>query len=442
MSGLTLTIVAALGLVVGLVAPAFAETAKDPLSADEVDARIQKHRTSQVTLTVTDAAGKPLAGAPVQVKQVRHQFLSGCNIFLLKPGDTSAEQQAYQQRFEALLNYATLPFYWGQFERQQGQPDTARLRAMAEWCSSHGITPKGHTLVYHTVVPRWLAGKTPEEVAPLMLGRIRRDVADFAGLIDIWDVVNEAVNMPYYQVDRNPLAQTVRKMGRIGLIKESFAAARAAGPRATLVLNDYDTSYQYEGLVEECLEAGTPIDVIGIQSHMHGGYWGARKVWDACEKFARFGKPLHFTEVTIHSGEQRENMPTAGFPDWATTAEGEARQAAQVAEFYRTLFSHPSVRAVTWWDFSDKGAWPAAPAGLLRKDMSAKPAYDALLKLVKGEWRTGPLDLKTDAEGKVRFRGFLGTYAVEAAGMHATADVMQAGEAALMVKVGPAAARP
>ena len=50
-----------------------------------------------------------------------------------------------------------------------------------------------------------------------------------------------------------------------------------------------------------------------------------------------------------------------------------------------------------------------APAGLLRKDMSPKPAYNVLKKLTQEDWRT-ETSLTTDANGKATFRGFYGEY--------------------------------
>jgi hypothetical protein len=47
-----------------------------------------------------------------------------------------------------------------------------------------------------------------------------------------------------------------------------------------------------------------------------------------------------------------------------------------VGWFYTLLFSHPAVAALIWWDLSDRGALPGAPAGLLREDVGFKPAYD------------------------------------------------------------------
>jgi hypothetical protein len=137
---------------------------------------------------------------------------------------------------------------------------------------------------------------------------------------------------------------------------------------------------------------------------MHGGCWPVQKIWEVCERFAKFDKPLHFTETTVVSGPKSQQ-------GWLTTPDGEKSQARQVAEFYRVLFSHPAVEAITWWDFTDQNAWQQAPAGLVRADMTPKPAYDELERLIKGKWWT-QAETTTNAEGAARFRGFLGEYEV------------------------------
>jgi len=388
------------------------EPAEQALTDERIEQRILKYRTAEVTLTIRDAAGRPLANTTVTVQQVRHKFLFGCNAYMLDACRKPADNAAYKRRFAALFNYATLPFYWGAYEPTEGQTRKQRLAAMARWCAQHGIRPKGHPLCWHIVVPKWLEDKSPDEILSLQLGRITREVTDFAGLIDTWDVVNEAVVMPNFRPP-NAISRLCRRLGRVNLIKRAFSAARKANPKVTLILNDFDTSPRYEKLIRDCIEAGVKFDVIGIQSHMHKGYWGAKRIWQICERFAKFGKPLHFTEVTILSGRLKTDDDWLGYhPGWNTTPEGERRQAQQVAELYRVLFSHPAVEAITWWDLSDQGAWQGAPAGLLRKDMSPKPAYEALKRLIKKQWWTGPLKLTTNREGRAKFRGFLGQYIV------------------------------
>jgi hypothetical protein len=145
---------------------------------------------------------------------------------------------------------------------------------------------------------------------------------------------------------------------------------------------------------------------------MHGRYWGAERAWETCERFARFGKPLHFTETTVVSGPKRDS-------GWTTTPEGEARQAKLVTEFYTVLFSHPAVEAITWWDFTDQNAWQQAPAGLLRDDMTPKPVYEQLHDLIRSKWWTTKR-AETNAAGQIDTRGFLGHYAIRAGNLKGT----------------------
>ncbi|MFI5379099.1 MAG: endo-1,4-beta-xylanase [Tepidisphaerales bacterium] len=424
------------GILAGLLI-AFASLAADDLSPDAIKERIQKHRTAEVTLTITDAAGKPLANAPVVIRQTAHKFLFGSNIFALNPADASDVQKGYQLRYTDLLNFGTLGFYWGAYERTEGNTGAARLAAMADWCNAHGIRTKGHPLCWQQVFPGWLKDRPLDDIQKLQLARITREVSGFAGKIDTWDVVNEAVSMPKYTSEPTRIPELCTKLGRLELLKQCFAAARAANPKATLLLNDYDTSAQYEKLIRECLDAGLPIDVIGIQCHQHSGVWGAKRTWDICERFAKFGKPLNFTEATITSGKIRNDVRWNGprHDDWPSTLEDEKRQEQQVVEFYTTLFSHPAVQAITWWDFSDRGAWLGAPAGLIRADMTPKPAYESLIRKIKGEWWTAEVKGTTDASGKVTFHGFLGQYKLEAAQTTGIFDVLTAGTAAAKATV-------
>jgi GH35 family endo-1,4-beta-xylanase len=182
-------------------------------------------------------------------------------------------------------------------------------------------------------------------------------------------------------------------------------------------------STAYEVLIEGCLEAGIQIDAIGIQSHMHQGYWGVEKTLKVLERFAKFGLPIHFTESTLVSGHlmppEIVDLNDYQVDEWPSTPEGEARQAREVVQHYKTLLSHPAVEAITWWGLAD-GGWLNAPSGLVRKDCSAKPAYEALSNLVKGKWWLPPTKMTTDGEGKLRFGGFLGKYALSWAGEERT----------------------
>jgi endo-1,4-beta-xylanase len=399
-----------------------------------------RHRTADAIITLT-ANGVPFADREVVVAQRNHQFLFGCTGFEFIPlaNGEPPERPVASELWLDLFNFATLPFYWGRFETVRGQPDTERLLRTARWFADRGYPVKGHPLAWHTVTADWLTDLPNADIAREQVARIRREVSGFAGLIDMWDVINEVVIMPIFDKYDNGLTRLCRELGRIPTVRMVFDAAREANPRATLLLNDFDMSAAYECLIEGVLEAGITIDALGLQSHMHQGYWGEEKTLGILERFSRYGLPIHFTETTIVSGElmppEIVDLNDFQVERWPSTPEGEARQADEVVRHYRTLLSHPSVQALTYWGFSD-GGWLGAPGGFVHADGTPKPSYEALHGLIKGEWWLKPTTMVTDAAGRLRLNGFLGEYEASVAGRPAgTFRLDRPGEAAIEVAV-------
>src|SRR4051812_5071447 len=207
--------------------------------SSSVDAEIRRHRAADVTLTIKRADGAPLANADVVVEQVSHQFLFGGNghgAIALASDELDERARCLAEDLHAkmldLFNFVTLPFYWGRFEPVPGKPDTRRLLNTAKWFVDRGCIVKGHPLCWHTVTAPWLLQLSDEQIVEAQLARIRREVTDFAGAIDAWDVINEVVIMPIFEKYDNGVSRMCRKLGRIGIIRETFAAARAANPGA------------------------------------------------------------------------------------------------------------------------------------------------------------------------------------------------------------------
>ncbi len=386
------------------------------------------HRRAKKVLRVVDSQGMPVKSTTLQLKQTNHKFLFGWGSFDFNAyfSTEDPEKKAFfKERIDIwmkLFNYGTLPFYLGGYEPVEGKPNWESRMAAATYMKEHGIKAKGHPLCWHTACANWLMEYDNSTILKKQLQRIERDVTQFKGTVDIWDVINEVVIMPVFDKYDNAITRICKEYGRVELVKKVFEEAKAANPDAMLLLNDFNTSEKYAELIDESLQAGAPIDVIGIQSHQHQGYWGAEKVHEVLDRFARFDKPIHFTENTLISGDIMPahivDLNDWQVDEWPTTPEGEERQKQELEEMYRILFEHPLVEAITGWDFTD-GMWLKAPSGIIRKDNSIKPAFTRLTELIKSEWWTDTT-ITTDENGFVPAEGFKGDYTLSAGNLAAS----------------------
>ncbi len=397
------------------------------------------HRKVNKRIRFTDANGQPLAGRDVGVRQTNHRFLFGCGAFdfipyVMQGGDFYRE---ITDSWLEIFNYGTLPFYWGGYEPEEGKTERDSRMKAAEYLKSKGVRVKGHPLCWHTACADWLMKYDNATILQKQLERIDREVSGFKGVIDMWDVINEVVIMPVFDKYDNAITRICKEKGRVGLIREVFARAHESNPEAVLLLNDFNTSVDYEILIDGCLNAGVPISAIGIQSHQHQGYWGSEKLYRVLERFSQFGLPIHFTENTLISGDIMPahivDLNDWQVEQWPSTPEGEERQAREIEEMYRILFAHPLVEAITTWDYKD-GAWLKAPSGYLREDNSRKPAYEMLKKLVKEEWWTD-ISVKTDAAGWAEVEAFKGEYRMECGDAHADVTLADDGELVLPLQM-------
>lgn len=397
------------------------------------DARIERIRKADATVKVTDRRGRNVPNARVKIEQVRHRFLFGAQILPLyqyKPEElfspaqritpplvTGERKRIFEERFKELFNFATLGFQWSFYEPRANEQNTANTERIAAWCKENDIAIKGHVLLWHQHYPKWLPNEQ-EPARAAIKNYITDTVAHYKDTIDYWDVANEQAELmsPNARRDRfdNPITQWVKQEGTFKVIGQSLEWARSANPRARLLYNDFMLNDDFERIVGDLSRNRRPLDAVGIQSHMYGADWTLEKVWQTAETYGRYGKPIHFTEVSVLSGDydradEAQNQPTQLRP---STPEGERRQADYVEKFYTLLFSHPKVEAITWWDFKDGGiTFKLRPAGLLREDLSTKPAYERLRGLIKGKWWTRA-DAVTDKRGAARLRGFMGHYRV------------------------------
>jgi len=412
-----------------------------------MDANIEKYRKSEATIYIS---GKK--DLTVNVEQVSHDFLFGMLIdtpriqlesytreYLGKRGSSEGKVEvlgkkpdsrgvyAYtiEERKNVIKDYwkdlkqrnillkrigdiANLlvinPFYWATYEPQKGKVDPLVhdfAVKLIDSCKRAGsplekVVIKGHPLVFGNWhgTPVWLP-EDYDEMLNLLERRIKREMTEFKD-INIWDVVNEPVNATAFgEIDPRG----------VEYIKKAFRWAREANPNATLVLNQTgvlrskNVREAFKRIIEELITENVPFDVIGIQGHIGGTWYDADYVYNILNEFAKYGKPIHITELDIYSKSDQPIQTRDGVTLGMWSKELQAKMLKNV---YTICYSHPSVESVNYWGLYD--TWKEGTE-LLNNDFSPKPAYNTLYELVNSTWRTNLKGLKGEVMKAGRYKG-------------------------------------
>ena len=417
-------------LVWALSVPVNLTSATEKEKVAEVESRLlkqaadgaEKFRKGDAWLTIKTREGQPLPGVKVEIRQKTHDFLFGALLFGLVShvGSDLYRVEEYKERFKALFNLGIVPFYWDFYEPTAGMPQWPSHERVIEWALANGITLKGHPLVWSNPagMPSWLYPLPVENTETLLSARVTSTVLGLAGKINIWDVVNEPVNMVSWRTAHTyppedegarykyiPIEEVVR------WIAPYYRLAHQANPQATLVLNDFyqiikpEVRQRFVNLVQQLKAEHVPIGALGIQAHEPADAWfPPEEVVKTLDHLGSLGYPLQITEFI----PQSSGKPIVG--GWREGNWSEQAQADYAEQIYRLAFGHPAVELINWWGFSDRDAWRAG-GGFVTAEYEPKPVYRRLMQMVHQEWETH-LSAITDSEGQVRFRGFYGEYEI------------------------------
>jgi len=282
---------------------------------------------------------------------------------------------------------------WQWTRRVEGKYDFASFDAIVDYATAHGMKMRGHTLFWapEKWYPEWLVkhdfGPQPQKAAEAMLvDHVRTVCRRYGTKIHSYDVVNEAVDPA-----TGGLRDTVvtRAMGGgEAMLDLMFHTAKAEAPHAELVYNDYmswergtEDETHIKGvlkLLEGFRKRGTPVDTLGIQSHIRllkdqpvaaivkesEGPW--RGFLDAV---TAMGYKLAITEFDVND----KKAPT----DVALRD----RMVADYAKAYLdVMFSYPQLREMLAWGMVDKYSWLTGFDPRADKQMTRGCPYDAGFK--------------------------------------------------------------
>ena len=386
---------------------------------------IEKYRKGDFVLKM-DAPD----GTPVTVRQRKHAFLFGSTVFMLGSFEEDWKEDVYKEKFAHIFNQGVVPFYWSDLEPTEGHVRFGResepiyrrppVDVCLDFCREYEISPKGHCLVWNHFVPKWLAPYSEAERREILERRFSQIASRYADKIPAFDIVNESASN--YNHGRKTLFENYEEYGLMLGGKYLPRNIKILNETNEAIWRDFATEGKYCAFhlqLRDLLAKGLPIDEIGLQYHLFSRaeqltqgdvrrvFLDGRNMMDALDLFDSYGLPMHISEITIPSYPGR-------------VAENEALQAELVELYYRLWFSIPHMKSIVWWNLVD-GYAAYAPlgsetgenyycAGLLRFDMTEKPAYAALDRLINHEWKT-KLDTRV-GQGRVSFRGFYGEYEI------------------------------
>lgn len=369
---------------------------------------------------------KTASNKKVSVKLKNHKFRFGANLFMLDEiPDNNEKNEIYKVKFAEVFNMATLPFYWQDLEPKKGFPRYDKnsekiyrrppIDLCMEFCKNHGIEPREHALCYNAFFPDWLKNKPKDQEKFYIEKRMREISERYKNDMKTIEVTNEMWQNGKTDFYKDP-----------EYIDFCFKTAEKYFPENTLAINEWTGVWEgagdpwdnYYAYIENELLKGGRIDAIGMQYHVFvkkEDYFNkTRKLYDLNHlydiliNYARFNKELQITEVTI--------------PAFTEDIADETLQADIIEKLYSLWFSFPNVSQIIYWNLIDGYAAFTTPGdmsggenyyrgGLLRFDLTEKPAYSRIKRLIKEVWTTKET-LTADGSGLIKFRGFYGEYEI------------------------------
>ena len=275
-----------------------------------------------------------------------------------------------------------------------------------EFGEKNHMTIVGHTLVWHNQTPRWvfqdkngrpLSGTNAADRA-LLLARMRDHihtvVGRYKGRIQIWDVVNEALN------PNGTLRQSSwEKIIGPDYIEKAFQYAHEADPDAILRYNDFSLEDEPKrsaaiALMKKLLAEGVSVTAIGFQDHVQMKWPSAEREDETISAFAKLGLKVMITEMDVNvlggrrTAEVSEMASQGRANTYANGLPPEIEQ--QLTQRYADLFGvfikhHNDIPLVTLWGATDADSWLNWRGRnfplLFDREGKPKPAFYSVLKV-------------------------------------------------------------
>lgn len=363
--------------------------------------RIEQHRKQDLSMIVKGDDGQPLVETEVKLSLRRHAFGFGSAVVAKRFSGESEDDRRYREIVDKLFSIVVFENdlkdgNWGpDFKEDRKAKRNAELDAAFNWLAERHIPVRGHYLMQVATPFNLHAIKDNAVIRQRTLDSVKERMAFVKDRVVEWDVINHPIAW-------GGADMLNKRPGLEKLDREVFTLARSLTKLPFFINEDQvfrpgpqcDDTFTY---IEKLKADGFAVVGLGNQAHFHESY---------------LPSPEHLLAVT---GRFAKIVPHQSITEYdIVTTEDEELAADYTRDVLIAVFSHPAYTSFLLWGFWEGSHWKAEAASW-SKDWSIRPRGEVLQEWIGRKWRT-EVTVKTDAKGKVSWRGFPGWYELTAQG--------------------------
>ena len=267
------------------------------------------------------------------------------------------------QHFSSLTHENSMKY--GPIQPREDTYNWEETDFVTDYARRKGLFLRGHTMLWHNQNPPWLflEGNEPaskNKIFQRLEDHIAALTQRYNDCIYAWDVLNEVIDTDKGDDKGFRQSEWYKICGR-EIYEFAFKRMREASPNAKLYYNDYnnESGEKFEAtlrFLSELLEAGVPVDGVGLQGHWYFNYPNEKIIRTAIERYSALGLEIEFTEVDISAYEWGDKRDKA---DYFTSMPQDRLkgQAALYMELFNIASQYPSVKNITMWGVADNHTW-------------------------------------------------------------------------------------
>jgi endo-1,4-beta-xylanase len=295
----------------------------------------------------------------------------------------STPSKALVKGFSDVFDFVQIPFVWGDIQQDERRSDYSAVDQWVQASAKAKLQVRGGPVLSFGVqsVPDWLYVRENdyEAIATFAREHVRRTVQRYAGKIGTWIVASglHADNVFPFSFEHI-----------IDLTRMAANVSKQVAPRAQVVLDltqpwgEYFARNQRTAppmlYAEMAVQSGINFDAFGLQLVFGLDSEGFHlrdmlQISGMIDRLAALGKPLHVTAVAVPSDRSATGVADEAWSD--------KHQADWFANFCEVALSKPYVECVCLQTLADGVGTGVPSGGVLRADLSPKPAFKRLAKV-------------------------------------------------------------